>query len=181
MQGLMSSFFETLAILESNDIPYMVVGSIASMIYGEPRMTHDMDVVVLLAPKDASRVESIFSEDQYYCPPIEVIRNEIVHRGQFNLIHHESGLKVDIVIRKDTEFAVNEFGRRRKVPFFNGNEVFIASPEDIVIAKLEYFRLGGSEKHLRDIRGILAESEVDMTYLHLWVEKLGLANQWAKV
>lgn len=178
MEGLMSGFFDSLEKLEKNNIPYMVVGSIASMIYGEPRMTHDMDVVIHLPPQDAQKFATMFPDDEYYCPPEEVIRAEIVHRGQFNLIHHESGLKIDIVIRKSTEFAATEFGRRRKAPFWNGHQVYIASPEDVIIAKLEYLRQGGSEKHTKDIRGILAETEVDQTYLDHWVQKLGLSPQW---
>jgi len=177
----MSSFFESLARLENNNIPYMVVGSIASMIYGEPRMTHDMDIVINVPVQDSQKFEKIFPDDQYYCPPEEVVRAEIVHRGQFNLIHHESGLKIDIVIRKNTEFAATEFSRRRKTPFWNGHEVYVASPEDVIIAKLEYLRQGGSEKHIKDIRGILAETEVDRTYLDQWIQKLGLMPQWAQL
>jgi hypothetical protein len=159
----------------------MVVGSIASMIYGESRMTHDMDIVIHIAPKDAQKLGSIFPEETYYCPPVEVIRSEIVHRGQFNLLHIESSLKIDVVIRKDTEFAVNEFSRRRRMPFWQNHEAYVASPEDIIVAKLEYYRLGGSEKHLKDIRGILAETPVDEDYLKQWVTKLGLGPQWSKV
>lgn len=181
MQGIMTSFFDVLTLLEKAEIPYMVVGSIASMLYGEPRMTHDMDVVVQITPADARRLEEIFSEDQYYCPPFEVLRSEIVQRGQFNLIHLESGLKIDMVIRKATEFAINEFNRRTKVPFWEGKDVFAATPEDVILVKLEYFRQGGSEKHLKDIRGIIAETQVDFAYIEFWVHKLALSKQWSEV
>lgn len=159
----------------------MVVGSMASMTYGEPRMTHDLDVVIHILPRDAQKLESIFPHSEFYCPPLELMQSEIVHQGQFNLIHHESGLKIDLVIRKNTEHALCEFGRKRRVPFWQGSEIFLASPEDIIIKKLEYYRLGGSEKHLKDIRGILAETEIDEIYLADWVSKLGLTKEWQQV
>ena len=181
MEGLIPTFFDILRRLEDNNIEYMVVGSMAAMVYGEPRMTHDMDVVIQVSPMDAQRLEDIFKPEEFYCPPIEIIRSEIVHQGQFNLIHHESGLKIDLVIRKNTEHAECEFNRRRRVPFWHGNDAVLASPEDVIIAKLEYFRQGGSQKHLKDIRGILAETQIDDTYLNNWLTKLNLKEEWKQV
>ncbi len=178
MQGIIQTFFGIIQKLEENDVQYMVVGSMASMTYGEPRMTHDLDVVINLIPQDAQRLESLFPHDQFYCPPLEVMRSEIIHRGQFKLIDHESGLKIDLVVRKNTEHALCEFARRRKVPFWQGTEVYLASPEDVIIKKLEYYREGGSQKHLKDIRGILAETEIDEAYLAQWVSKLGIEQEW---
>lgn len=151
------------------------------MIYGEPRMTHDLDLVVEVAPGDAARFGELFPEERFYCPPIEVIRSEIVHRGQFNLIHHDSGLKIDLMIRKETAHGRGEFARRRRVPFWEGTEAFVASAEDVILKKLDFFRQGGSEKHLRDIRGILAETEIDRAYLDLWVGKLGLEREMSQI
>lgn len=99
----------------------------------------------------------------------------------FNLIHQVSGVKIDIVPLKRTEFAESEFSRRRQVEVLPGLEVCVASVEDIIIKKLDYFREGGSEKHLIDIRGMLAETAVDPAYLQIWIAKLGLAAEWAKV
>lgn len=96
------------------------------------------------------------------------------------MIHHESGLKIDIMLRKLPEHSVEEFGRRKKVEFWNGFEAFVASPEDIIIKKLEFYRMGGSEKHLTDIRGIVAETPLDDKYLSGWIAKLGLHQEWKK-
>ncbi|MGE3759112.1 MAG: hypothetical protein AB7H97_15220 [Pseudobdellovibrionaceae bacterium] len=178
MQGLIDIFLYAIQKLEQQEIPYMVVGSIASMVYGEPRMTHDMDLVIDLLPADAEKIENIFPLKEFYCPPLEVIKSETIHRGQFNLIHHESGLKIDLVLRKKTEHSIEEFKRRRKVTFWKDAEVFLASPEDVIIKKLDFFRQGGSEKHLKDIRGILAETSVDKKYLEFWLAKLGLQREW---
>jgi len=181
MQGLIQTFFDVLKKLEDNHIDYMIVGSVASMVYGEPRMTHDMDVVISLPAHDARKLESLFPSTEFYCPPLEIIQAEIVHQGQFNLINPESGLKIDIIICKRSEHAVCEFNRRRKMPFWKGKEVYLASPEDVIIGKLEYFRQGSSQKHLNDIRGILAETEIDDEYLKRWVKKLHLESEWALV
>ncbi len=101
-------------------------------------------------------------------------------RKRSNLIHHESGLKIDIMLRKMSEHSIEEFGRRKKIEFWNGFEAFVASPEDIIIKKLEYYRMRGSEKHLTDIRGIVAETSLDNEYLSRWLTKLSLQQEWQK-
>jgi hypothetical protein len=181
VEGLIPAFLAVIQKLEEQGIPYMVVGSVAAMIYGEPRLTHDLDLVIDIFPKDASKLVSLFSQEEFYCPPLEVLRSEIVSRGQFNLIHHESGLRFDFMIRKETEHALGEFARRRKTPFWQGCEVYVASAEDVILKKLDFFRQGGSEKHIRDIRGILAETPVDEPYLKDWISRLGLSVQWEKI
>jgi hypothetical protein len=179
--NIMDVFLEVIQKLESENVQYMVVGSIASMIYGEPRMTHDLDLVIDILPHDAEKIENLFPLAEFYCPPIEVLKSEIVHRGQFNLMHHQSGLKIDLMLRKITPHSVAEFGRRKKVPFWNNFAVTLASPEDVIIKKLVFFREGGSEKHLRDIRGILAETQIENEYISLWIGELGLEKFWAQV
>jgi hypothetical protein len=181
MREMSHSFLDVTQILECNHIPYMIVGSIASMVYGEPRLTHDIDIVIHLLPKDAARLEQLFSPDEYYCPPLEVVRSEVIHQGQFNLIHHDSGLKIDLVIRKANEHAQVEFTRRRRITLWEGVEAYFASPEDIILKKLDYFRVGASEKHLTDIRGILSETMLDMDYLNAWIAKLHLEDEWRQV
>lgn len=158
----------------------MIVGSVAAMVYGEPRLTHDMDLVIDILPKDAVKFEPLFPLAEFYCPPREVLVSEIVHRGQFNLIHHDTGLKIDLMVRKESEHSLVEFNRRRKVPFWHGFEAYLASPEDVIIKKLDFYRQGGSEKHLTDIRGILGETAIDDAYLAEWVTKLGLLTEWQK-
>ena len=174
-------FFSVLEKLEKENIPYMIVGSLASMVYGEARLTRDMDLVVDIQPQDAHKFETLFPLNDFYCPPSEILRSEVIHRGQFNLIHHESGLKVDILIRKDSPHSKLEFTRRRKLPFWEGAEAYIASPEDVIIKKLSYFREGGSDKHLKDIRGILSETPLDQNYLQHWIADLRLEKEWIQV
>ncbi len=174
-------FLMILQRLEEAQISHMVVGSIASMVYGEPRLTHDMDLVVDVLPVDAVKFEKLFDNEDFYCPPLEVLRSEIVHHGQFNLIHNSSGLKVDIMVRKTTDHATEEFRRRVRMPFAEGREVFMATAEDVIIKKLDFHRQGGSEKHITDIRGIQACTALDQNYLSHWIARLGLEQAWAKV
>jgi hypothetical protein len=179
--NILEVFQDVLSKFERAPIPYMVVGSLASIVYGEPRMTNDMDLVVEVQTSDAEKIEKLFPLEGFYCPPIEVLRAEIVSRGQFNLLHHNSGLKIDVMIRKQSPHAVEEFKRRQKLSFSKNFEAFLAAPEDIIIKKLSFYREGGSEKHLTDIRGILANTEVDMPYIQKWVDALSLKQEWDKV
>ena len=97
------------------------------------------------------------------------------------MIHHESGLKIDMMIRKQSPHAIEEFRRRRRISFWKGFEAFLACPEDVIIKKLEFYREGGSEKHLTDIRGILANTKVDQDYLDNWLTELQLGKYWSKL
>ncbi|MBI5833106.1 MAG: hypothetical protein HZB16_12480 [Armatimonadetes bacterium] len=99
---------------------------------------------------------------------------------QFKVIHIPSGLKIDLVFKRARAFSAAEFGRRRTRPLRSGAEVSVASPEDLVLAKLEFFRDGGSDKHLRDIAGILRVSGdlVDRDYIERWADQLGVADIW---
>ncbi len=181
MKSIIEVFVSVIEKIESDHIPYMVVGSIAAMVYGEPRMTHDLDLVIDILPQDAKKIEALFPLEEYYCPPIEVLKSEIVHRGQFNLMHHESGLKVDLMIRKATPHSVAEFKRRRRVPFWQGVDVYLASPEDVILKKLAFYREGGSEKHLKDIRGMMAETTLDEMYMKHWIAELALQREFEKL
>lgn len=177
---LIAVFQEVIQTLEGNSIEYMVVGSVASIVYGEPRLTKDMDVVIELAPADTRKIPRIFPTEKFYSPPVEILGDEIMNRGHFNLIHHDSGLKIDLMIRKNSEHARAEFARRRKIELWEGFFASVATPEDVIIKKLVYFVEGGSEKHIRDIQGILSNSDLDLGYIEDWVMKLGLADAWSK-
>ncbi len=178
LPSILDVFQEVLTRLEDAELPYMVVGSLSSIVYGEPRMTKDMDIVIDIPAHAVSKFEVFFPLEGYYCPPSEILKDEIINRGQFNLLHHESGLKIDFIVRKQSAHALEEFRRRRKISFWKGFEAYIASPEDVILKKLDYYREGSSEKHLNDIRGILANTEVDQTYLKKWILTLGLNSIW---
>lgn len=180
-QSMIEVFAAVIKKLENGKIPYMVVGSIAAMIYGEPRLTHDMDLVIDILPGDVGKFNTIFPSEEFYCPPKEVLNPEVTERGQFNIIHPNTGIKIDMMVRKSSDHAREEFNRRQKVPLWKGLHAYLATPEDVIIKKLSFFREGGAQKHLKDIRGIMAESVIDEAYLHRWIEKLKLESEWEQV
>jgi hypothetical protein len=159
--------------LDSARIPYMVTGSIAGGHYGHPRMTRDIDLVVELTPSDAARLVAALG-DAFSADP-EAIREAILRRGLFNLIHHEAIVKVDFVIRKDTEYRRHEFSRRRLVDI-DGHQLWMVTAEDLVLSKLVWAKDSRSEVQLRDVRGILAlqRATLDRDYLEKWTAMLSV-------
>jgi hypothetical protein len=168
--------------LEENRIDYMISGSQASMYYGEPRFTQDIDVVVEIALLQLPSLFGRFPLPEFYVSE-EAARDAVATRGQFNIIHAASGLKIDIVVRKDTPYDRVEFERRERHPIVPGRDAYFARPEDVILYKMLYFREGGSERHLRDIAGMLRISgtEIDTAYVAEWSERLGLSDIWKSV
>ena len=181
MSGPLEVLREVAERLEKAGIDYFLVGSLASMYYGRPRFTNDLDLVIKIKPSQVMGFENLFPIEEYYCPPVETISDEVIRGGTFNLIHHATGVKVDLMILKPTEFYESEFSRRKKVGLLPNLSIYIASPEDVILKKLDFFREGGSEKHLVDIRTMLTETLIDRAYLLHWVSKLGLQEEWRKV
>lgn len=163
---------------------YFVTGSVAAMLYGEPRLTQDIDIVLEVSNRDIAELPRIFPEADYYCPPLEVLQveNSRRQRGHFNIIHLSSGHKADIYLCGEDQLHAWAFGHARKIPF-RGEEIWVAAPEYVIIRKLEFFREGGSEKHLRDIKSMLAVSQklIDFSELEARIQYWGLAEQWGRV
>ena len=118
--------------------------------------------------------------DDFYLS-LEAALDAVTNRSQFNLIHPSSGLKVDFMVAEESAFNRSRFARARKVRVKEEVDVEFASPEDVILMKLEYYRRGNSEKHLRDIAGVFAVSgdDLDWEYIAEWVAGLGLEEAWA--
>ncbi len=160
--------------LESANIPYMVSGSIAANFYTTPRMTRDIDIIIQVQSMDAERIYSLFS-DEFYADK-EMIRDAVLEKRMFNIIHNEGIVKVDFIIKKDTEYRRLEFERRRRISF-EGIEINIVSAEDLIISKLYWAKDSISEMQIRDVRNILKTvPDVDMGYIEEWIIKLGLKD-----
>ena len=163
-------------------IRYMVTGAAASIIYGEPRLTNDIDLVMDLRPAEVETFSNSFPLEKFYCPPSEVILVEIARsqRGHFNLIQHETGFKADIyTLGRD---KLNHWGLNNRKHFkIEGNELWLAPVEYVILRKLEYYREGQSEKHLRDIAGILTISpdQIDLKELNEKIGQLLLEKEWS--
>jgi hypothetical protein len=176
---LLRDVVETLERLHAD---YLVTGSVASMAYGEPRLTNDIDIVAGIDESHISGLMAAFPQDEYYISE-EMIRQAILQHGQFNVIHPASGLKVDIMIKENTPFEQSRFGRIRRIFPAESYQANFASPEDVIITKMESYRAGGSEKHLRDITGILkiTGEEVNRDYIAEWARRLGVSEVWESV
>lgn len=165
--------------LNALGVPWMAVGSIASSAYGERRTTLDLDVVAVVARHNAARFLSVFPETDFYCPPAEVIQEESARtaHGHFNLIHHHSVYKADIYLATGDEFERWAFHNRRAV-VAGETPVWLAPPEFVIVQKLEFLREGGSEKHIRDIRGMLAVTDVEAHVIEEQVAARRLQREW---
>lgn len=165
--------------LERLALPYCITGSVAASVYGEPRLTADIDVVLLLDPRDIAALRAAFPDSTYYVPPDETLRLEIARstRGMFNLIHHASQFKADLYLAGRDPLHAWALDHRRRIDF-EGSGAWIAPPEYVILRKLEFLREGGSDKHLRDIRFILAATPVDRAFVELEVARLGVQTQW---
>jgi hypothetical protein len=169
--------------LEKLEIPYVVTGAVASIIYGEPRLTNDVDLIVMMRDEDIERLVQAFPAVEFYCPPAEVMKIEIrrPHRGHFNLIHHETGTKADLYLAGEDELHAWALSKRRDM-IVEGDRVKVAPPEYVIVRKLEYYREGGSEKHLRDIVGMLelSSGQIDFEQLEVFIRRHGVETEWQK-
>ena len=168
--------------LDCLSIDYMIVGSHASIYYGEPRFTQDVDVVVGLTASALPGFLEQFPGSDFYVSE-GAAREALARRGQFNIIHGASGVKIDVFIGKDTEYDRLRFQRRQRLPLVPGREAYFARPEDVILYKLLYFREGGSDQHLRDVAGMLAVSgaDLDFDYVSQWAHRLGVVDLWDAV
>jgi len=165
--------------LELLHLKYLVTGSMATIAYGEPRFTNDIDVVISL-PEDAiDAFCSRFPSPEYYCPR-QVVADAVRKKLQFNIIHPASGLKIDVIIATDSAFDRSRLGRGERIASGGDRLVSFASPEDVILKKLVYYREGGSEKHLRDIAGVLKVrgNRIDRRYISEWASRLGVSEEW---
>jgi hypothetical protein len=172
MQNELDIIRDVAARLGGLGIPYMLTGSVAMNYYANPRMTRDVDVVVSLHEKDVDSIIASFEND-YYLDRNAVAR-AIANQSLFNLIHNESIIKVDCIIKKSTDYRRLEFERRKEVEI-KDVRVWIVSKEDLIISKLHWAMDSHSQFQLRDVKNLL-NSGYDGEYLELWTSRLGLSE-----
>jgi hypothetical protein len=167
---------DLVARLDRHGIPYMITGSLVSSFHGEPRATNDIDIVI--HPMPARLDAFVHGLGENYHVNVEAAREALTSRRMFNVIDARGTWKADLIIRKDRPFSVTEFDRRRleRLP---DAPVYLASPEDVLLCKLEWAAKSGSERQFRDAVGIILGQgkTLDTAYLHRWAPDLGVAPQ----
>lgn len=167
--------------LEATGLEYCVTGSLAAGAYGEYRLTADIDLIVVFRMEDIERLRVAFPEKDYYVPPIDVLISEArrPQRGMFNLIHQGTQFKADIFVAATDPLHLWALKNRRRGDLLGG-DAWVAPPEYVIIRKLEYFREGDAHKHPRDIKFMVATTELDHAFLDSQIDRLGLREQWAR-
>ena len=172
-------FRKVQSALDAAGIGYMVTGSFASSIHGEPRASKDIDIVI--APTREQLIDFVrrFPNDQYYADEEDALES-FAHRSMFNIIDFRSGWKIDLIFRKERPFSQTEFARRKHEDFA-GLRLTVATAEDILIAKLEWAKIGGSQRQLEDAAAIVRVKGdlLDRPYVEQWVEELALEKEWS--
>lgn len=160
--------------LDAARLPYMLSGSMALNFYGQPRMTRNIDLVVEIGRADAAKVVELFEPD--FACDLEEVRDAISREQMFNIIQVEKVMKVDLIIRKSAPFRLEEFARRSKVALL-GREIWIVSPEDLLLSKLHWAKDSHSEMQLGDVRNLIdAVPDLDWAYINRWSTELGVTQ-----
>lgn len=166
------------AALEHAQIPYMVTGSFASSAHGVVRGSRDIDIVITASAEQLRAFIAQFPDDRYYADEYDALE-ALRHHSQFNIIDFSSTWKADLIFRRQRNFSRIEF-ERRLPHVVQGVQVYIATPEDIVIAKLEWAKMGESDRQIEDAAGVIATQgdSLDRAYVERWVRELELQEQW---
>jgi len=170
----------TIHLLDAARVPFMITGSIASSFHGEPRATRDLDVVIDLTHAELDALIRGLQAGGFYVDR-DAAEEALRARTQFNAIGPDA-MKVDFIVRKDRPFSSEEFARRQQVSLL-GTPAFMATQEDLILAKLEWAAATDSERQLRDVAGMLeiAGDTLDRAYLGHWLTELGLTRVWERI
>lgn len=159
----------------------MLTGSFAGAYYGASRSTQDVDFVIDPSPVQLQMFVQLLVSPDYYSDLEDALR-ALDRRSMFNVLDLVSGWKIDFILRKSRDFSKVEFQRRLSVEI-QGLQLFVATPEDVILAKLEWAKLGGSQRQIEDVAAILRGMSpgLDMPYMSKWVAELGLGEQWERL
>jgi hypothetical protein len=160
--------------LASVNIPYMLTGSLAMAMYAEPRMTRDIDIVIEYQPADSDRLARLFQDISYVDK--SMIEEAARQESTFSILHNEWIIKADFIARKSGTYRELEFSRRRDIEV-EGVNIWVVSPEDLVLSKLDWAKASSSELQMRDVHSIVTSvHNLDWEYLRKWSRQLGLAQ-----
>ncbi len=172
-----------IAPLNRANVEYVVTGGLAAIVYGHPRLTQDIDLVIRLGPADAAAFVALWPPDLFYCPPTEVIEQEHqrLSNGHFNVIHAETAMRADVYLAgaDSLQAWALAHGVERMI---QGERVRFAPIEYVIVYKLRYADMGGSDRHLRDIARMLevSRAQIDAPTLASWIAHFHLEAQWQR-
>ena len=171
---------KVVAVFEKSNIAYLIGGSFASSVHGFPRSTHDADLLAFISREQADLIAAEL-QSEFYADELAIMR-AVRSKRHFNVIHIGSGFKVDVFVAKETEFEKAQFERRELKNIGNDSpqEVYVATAEDTILAKLDWYRRGNevSDQQWRDIKGVIKVQgdRLDMEYLNRWARELGVSD-----
>jgi hypothetical protein len=168
--------------LDQSGIQYMITGSVVSSLQGEPRSTHDIDLVIAIEKSNAHKLVGAFPPPDFYLDQESVI-DAINQQSMFNLIDVKEGYKVDFWVLTNDPFDQSRFSRRYNEELM-GLKLRVSSPEDTILAKLRWAKLsGGSEKHFTDALRVyeVQYGKLDMNYLEYWAKRLDVESLWKRL
>jgi hypothetical protein len=166
------------SVLDRLGIAWVLGGSLASSLIGEPRSTLDIDVAVILERDHVAPLVAAVIDDYYISEPM--VSTAIEHGSSFNLIHHETGMKVDVFVLTDAPLDRRQMARRVSVAIADGVHIWVGAPEDQILRKLDWFRAGGgvSDRQWRDVVAMVRvqKSRLDIVDLQRTAAELGLGE-----
>lgn len=169
---------EVVKILDNLRIKYFITGGFAVSVWGRPRATFDIDIVVKIIGSQAKQLTGAWREiSKSGYADEEMIKDAIKNNSEFNFIDADSGVKVDFWVEKGDINSPPEFKNKRKQKV-SGQDVFFISPEDLIISKLEWYKLSESDRHIDDVKSVLKVSgdKLNKKYLNHWISKFNLAG-----
>jgi hypothetical protein len=166
--------------LEHSDIQYMITGSIAAAYYGLGRATYDLDIVISATADKLKKLIELLPKEQYYAVLQDAL-DAHRHHSMFNVLDTTSGWKIDFILKKPAPFHEQAFQRRLAVTF-EGVPTCVISAEDLILSKLEWARMGESERQVRDAAVVLerCQHKLDRDYIEKWINELDLTSQWSQ-
>lgn len=172
---------EIAKILQKLKIPYIITGGMAVLVWGRPRFTADIDIVIELKIEDIdSLTRDLLMLGRANYIDKDMVKDALRHGGEFNFIHGETGIKVDFWVLQKQPFELSRI-KRRIAKRILGKKVYFISPEDLILSKLQWYQQGQSSRHLEDIESILKISKVDLRYIRKWARKQSTSDVFNKV
>lgn len=172
----------TCLVMERLGLRYLITGSMASMAYGEPRFTNDIDILLELPDELITDFCAGFADEAFYFSE-DAIREAVLTDYQFNILNRSSGLKLDFILLTHSEFDTSRISRARELEVLPQRKFKYSSPEDVILMKMYFYQEGGSEKHLRDIASMMRiqERKIDTEYIAEWSKQLNVEAIWDQI